>query len=65
MEINAGDVVIHKASGKRLVVIGIISEALIMCRYQNEVTARYEAQEFFRHEFTIPTPEVQSKTERC
>ena len=64
MEIKAGDVVIHKASGKRMVVIGIISEALIMCRYQNEVTARYEAQEFFRHEFIRPAPEAQSKTKR-
>jgi hypothetical protein len=64
MEIKAGDVAIHKATGKKMVVIGVISDALVMCRYQNEVTARYEAQEFFKHEFTIPTPEAQSKTER-
>jgi uncharacterized protein YodC (DUF2158 family) len=57
MEFKIGDTVVHKGSGKQMVVIAVIKDYFVTCRYLNEVTGRYEVQEFFPQEFTLVNPE--------
>ena len=61
MDIEIGETVVHKGSGKQMVVIGVIADYFVTCRYLNEVTGRYEVQEFFPREFTLVNPAAEKE----